>query len=65
MRQMGVTLCRLDLGMSQQALHLVQAPSRVDQEAGIAVSQVVDADISQAGFGSGRIPSAKDRHIGL
>ena len=65
MAQVRVPLRRLDLGMPQQALHLVQAAPRVDQKAGIAVPQVVDADISQAGFGSGRIPSAKDRHIGL
>ena len=56
MAQVGITLCRLDLCMPQQALHLVQATSRVDQKAGVTVAQVVDADISQAGFGSGRIP---------
>ena len=51
--------------MPQKALHLVQATPRVDQEAGVRMPEVVDADISQAGFGSGRIPSAEDRHIGL
>ena len=65
MAQMGITLRRLDLCMPQKALHLVQATPRVDQETGIRMPQVVDADISQAGFGSRRIPSAKDGHIGL
>ena len=65
MAQVGITLRRLDLGMPQKALHLVQAAPRVDQEAGVRMPEVVNADISQAGFGSGRIPSAKDRHIGL
>ena len=40
MAQVRVTLCRLDLGMPQQALHLVQATSRVDQKAGVRVSQI-------------------------
>ena len=35
MAQVGITLRRLDLGMPQKALHLVQAAPRVDQEAGI------------------------------
>ena len=65
MAQVRVPLRRLDLCMPQQALHLVQAATRVDQEAGVRMPEVVDADISQVGFGSGRIPSAKDGHIGL
>ena len=44
MRQMRVTLRRLDLGMPQQALHLVQATSRVDQKAGVRMS----VDFSQS-----------------
>ena len=56
MAQVGITLRRLDLCMPQKALHLVQASPRVDQEAGVRMSEVVDADISQVGFGSGRIP---------
>ena len=56
MAQVGVTLSCLDLGMPQKALHLVQAATRVDQEAGVRMPDVMDADISQAGFGSGRIP---------
>ena len=39
MAQMGVTLRRLDLGMPQKALHLVQAASRVDQEAGVRMRE--------------------------
>ena len=39
MAQMGVTLRRLDLGMPQKALHLVQAAPRVDQEAGVRMRE--------------------------
>ena len=42
MAQVGVTLCSFVLGMSQKALHLVQAAPRVDQKTGINVSQVMD-----------------------
>ena len=55
MRQMRVTLCRLDLCMSQQALHLVQAAPRVDQEAGVRMPEVVDANTLGLGGNSANL----------
>lgn len=45
---MGVTLGGLDLGVAEDLLHLVQRTSPVDQEAGKAVAQVMDAHIGHA-----------------
>ena len=50
MAQVGVSLRSLDLSVPKKALHLVQAATRIDQEAGIAVAKVMNADILQTCF---------------
>ncbi len=45
MAQVGVALRGFDLGVAQQALHLIQAAPGIDQEAGIGVPEVVNTDI--------------------
>ena len=63
---MGVTLRRLDLGMPQKALHLVQAAPRVDQEAGVRMPGVVDANtLGFDSFTTGDIPAVDAMFISM
>ena len=65
MAQVGVTLGGFDLGVAQQALHLIEAATRVDQEAGIGVPEVVNTDIRQTSVTTSCMPRKVDGHIRL
>lgn len=54
--QVSVALSGLDLGVTENLLHLVQATAGVHQKAGKAVAQVMDADIGQSGLLASGIP---------
>jgi len=47
-REVRVTLRGLGIGMSQQLLHLIERPARVDQKARERMAQVVQTDIRNA-----------------
>lgn len=42
---MGVALCGLDRGVSEELLDVVDADAVVDEDRGEAVAQVVDAEL--------------------
>ena len=51
-----IALCGLDLGVTQDALNLIQAAAAVHQKVGEAVLQVVDTHIVQSGLTASDAP---------
>lgn len=48
--------------MAEELLHLVQRPPGVDQEARVAVAQIVQPHFLQPDLLSDRVPGVEDRH---
>ena len=62
---MGVALRGADLGVAQDLLHLIDRPSPVHQEAGKAVTQIVNAQVSQSRSLSDSVPGVVNACIWL
>ena len=62
---MGVALGHLGVAVSEDLLHFIQGPAAVDQEAGVAVPQIMQAKVRQAGLVAQPGPHLHDRRVRL
>src|SRR5262249_7238524 len=60
-----ITLRGPRLGMSEELLHHEQRDALIDEKAGVAVSQVVQANTRQARTATNAPPLREQRHVGL
>ena len=63
--EVGIPLRRIDLGVSQELLYLVYAPTLVDQERCKAVAEIVHPNLRQASPFPGHIPCGVQMSIRL
>lgn len=63
--QVAVPLCRFDLGMTENPLHLVDRASGIDQVTGERVPQVMNPHLGQPRALTRRVPGVIDRDVRL